>query len=107
MYRNPDRAVLLDNLFRLRIVAGRYDEAATALEEWRTIWMAGGDTTARAAALNLQYEIYLRAKQGQAGKAGGVRGVAAGSTPLAIPGESDSLPLVILGEMRCRRAKPS
>ena len=62
-YRNPNRAVLLDNLFRLRLVAGRYAEAAAALAEWRTATTARGDTSSRARALNTQYEIYLRAKQ--------------------------------------------
>ena len=62
-YRNPNRAALLDNLFRLRLVAGRYDEAAAALAEWRTATTARGDTSSRARALNAQYEIYLRAKQ--------------------------------------------
>ena len=61
-YRNDDRAVLLDNLFRLRIVAGRYNDAAAALAEWRALWNTR-DSTARGRARNAQYEIYVKAKQ--------------------------------------------
>lgn len=66
-YQNPDPVRRLDNLFRLHILAGRFDEAAAALREWRTHWMvAAGDSSPRTRAVNAQYEIYVRSKQLQA-----------------------------------------
>jgi putative CocE/NonD family hydrolase len=61
-YHTDDRLVLLDNLFRLRLLAGRYDDAAAALGEWRGL-LTGLDTTVQGRARNVQYEIYLQAKQ--------------------------------------------
>jgi hypothetical protein len=66
VYRDTNRVVLLDNLFRLRLLAGRLAEADSTLADWRHAWAARGDTTARARAVNVQYEIYLRAKRLQA-----------------------------------------
>ena len=65
-YRDTNRVVLLDNLFRLRLLSGRLAEADSTLADWRRAWAARGDTTARAHAINVQYEIYLRAKRLQA-----------------------------------------
>ncbi|HEY8259481.1 MAG TPA: CocE/NonD family hydrolase [Gemmatimonadales bacterium] len=65
-YRDSDRAVMLDNQFRLYIVAGQYDKAAAALAEWRAAANGPDGTTASARARNVQYEIYLQAKQMQA-----------------------------------------
>lgn len=49
-----------DNLFRLEIVAGRYDDAARSLAALRA--PPGARRTAQARAVNVQYEIYVRAK---------------------------------------------
>jgi hypothetical protein len=65
-YHDTNRIVLLDNLFRLRLLSGRLAEADSTLADWRRAWAARGDTAARARAVNLQYEIYLRAKRLQA-----------------------------------------
>ena len=65
-YRDTNRVVLLDNLFRLRLLSGRLAEADSTLADWRGAWAARGDTTARARAVNVQYEIFLRAKRLQA-----------------------------------------
>lgn len=66
VYRNPDRRASLDDLFRLQSVAGRYGDASRSLAELRALRAPGGrDTTARARAANLQYEVYLRAKAEQ------------------------------------------
>ena len=60
-YTDTDRARKLDNLFRLQIVAGRYDDAVRSLRELRSIRTLS--TTARpdARAANIQYEIWARA----------------------------------------------
>jgi len=62
-YRDTNRVVLLDNLFRLRLLSGRLAEADSTLADWRRAWNARGDSTARGRAVNVQYEIYLRAKR--------------------------------------------
>ncbi len=62
-YQEEDRRTRLDSLFRLQIVAGRYDEAIeslAALRELRASTAAGATAQSRAA--NVQYEIYARAK---------------------------------------------
>ena len=69
LYRDTNRVVLLDNLFRLRLLSGRLAEADSTLAQWRGAWAARGDTTARGRAVNVQYEIYLRAKRLQADSA--------------------------------------
>ena len=66
VYRDSNRVVMLDNLFRLHLLAGRYRGAAATLADWRRAWDALGDTTARGRAVNVRYEIYLHAKQLQA-----------------------------------------
>ncbi len=53
-------AVRLEHRVRLRMVAGRYDDAADALAQWRAGWR---DTTARGRAFDLQYEIFVDAKR--------------------------------------------
>jgi uncharacterized protein len=65
-YRDTSRVVLLDNLFRLRLLSNRLAEADSTLAHWRRAWAARGDTTAHARAVSLQYEIFLRAKRLQA-----------------------------------------
>lgn len=70
VYRDSNQAVLLDNLFRLHLLSRRYADAAAALADWRRAWATRGDTTARARAVNGQYEIYLRAKRLQGDRAG-------------------------------------
>jgi len=65
-YRDTNRVVLLDNLFCLQLLSGRIPAAESTLADWRRAWAARGDTTARARAINVQYEIYLRAKRLQA-----------------------------------------
>jgi putative CocE/NonD family hydrolase len=62
-YRDTNRVVLLDNLFRLRLLSRRFAAAESTLADWRRAWSAWDDTTARARAVNVQYEIYLRAKR--------------------------------------------
>jgi len=62
-YRNTNRVVHLDNLFRLQAVSARFAAAESTLADWRRAWTARGDTTARARAVNVQYELYLRAKR--------------------------------------------
>ena len=74
LYRDSNQTVRLDNLFRLHLLARRYADAAAALSGWRRTWAARGDTTARARAVNVQYEIYLRAKQLQKDSAGAFAG---------------------------------
>lgn len=64
-YRDTNTVVMLDNQFRLYIVAGQYDKASAALTEWRAAANARG-ATAGLRARNVQYEIYLQAKQLQA-----------------------------------------
>jgi len=66
VYRDSNRVVMLDNQFRLHLLAGRYQEAAATLADWRRAWDALGDTTARGRAVNVRYEVYLRAKRLQA-----------------------------------------
>jgi uncharacterized protein len=76
-YRDTNRVVLLDNLFRLHLLSGRLAEADSTLAEWRRAWSARGDRTARARAVNVQYEIYLRAKRLQADSGGAFPGALA------------------------------
>ena len=43
-YRDTNRIVLLDNLFRLQLLSGRLAEADSTLAQWRRAWAARGDT---------------------------------------------------------------
>lgn len=60
VYKEGDRDKYLDNLFRLQIVAGRYRDALSTLASLREVLRASHPT--RAAWVNVQYEIYARAK---------------------------------------------
>ncbi|MGH7513906.1 MAG: CocE/NonD family hydrolase [Gemmatimonadales bacterium] len=70
VYTDSNQAVQQDNLFRLHLLARRYTDAAVAMANWRRAWAMHGDTTARGRAVNVQYEIYLRAKRLQGDSAG-------------------------------------
>jgi uncharacterized protein len=70
LYQDSSEAVMQDDLFHLYLLAHRYSDAAVALANWRRAWAMYGDTTARGRAVNLQYEIYLRAKRLQGDSAG-------------------------------------
>jgi putative CocE/NonD family hydrolase len=63
LYQDSSEAVMQDDLFHLYLLAHRYSDAAVALANWRRAWAMYADTTARGRAVNLQYEIYLRAKR--------------------------------------------
>src|SRR5687768_1483560 len=56
-YRDTNQARFLDNRFRLQVLTGKYEEAATTLAEARALRKARGDTTPEARALHIQYEI--------------------------------------------------
>lgn len=60
-YKDADRARMLDNLFRLQIVAGRYDDAVRSLGELRTIRTRSATAKPDAHAADIQYEIWARA----------------------------------------------
>jgi hypothetical protein len=62
-YKDEERGVYLDNLFRLQIVAGQYKDALGSLGLLRELLRA--NHPARAAWVNFQYEIYARAKAKQ------------------------------------------
>lgn len=59
-YKEGDRAKYLDNLFRLQIVTGRYDDALNSLASSRKLLAL--DHPERASWVNVQYEMYIRAK---------------------------------------------
>src|SRR3984885_5127500 len=58
-YKNDDLADYLDNLFRLQMVAGDYAQSLQSLSELR---MLRWPDPARAAWVNVQYEIFAAAK---------------------------------------------
>jgi len=60
-YKDGNRARMLDNLFRLQIVAGRYDDAIKSLTELRAIRSHGAAAKPDARAADVQYEIWARA----------------------------------------------
>ena len=62
-YRDTDRELYLDNLYRLEIVAGRYQEAGATLRTLRDLQVAMH--RAKASASSLPYEIYARARTAQ------------------------------------------
>src|SRR5690242_17326110 len=70
LYQDSSEVVEQDDLFHLYLLAHRYSDAAVALANWRRAWAMYADTTARGRAVNLQYEIYLRAKRLQGDSAG-------------------------------------
>jgi len=64
VYREPDRRVSLDNLFRLQLAAGEYDAAAKTIESRRAL--DAGDTSLVAKARHVQYSILAQAKSREA-----------------------------------------
>src|SRR5688572_6705442 len=60
-YRDTDRQRYLDNLFRLQLLTGRYEEGAGTLVEARAL-RTGSDPSPAARAVHVQYAIYARAK---------------------------------------------
>ena len=60
-YTDANRARMLDNLFRLQIVAGRYDDAVRSLTELRNIRTRSAAARPEARAADIQYEIWARA----------------------------------------------
>jgi uncharacterized protein len=63
VYKDDDRGRYLDNLFRLQTVAGQYADAAGTLLSLRAVRAASGSL--RAQALDVQYEISIRAEAAQ------------------------------------------
>jgi hypothetical protein len=59
IYKDEDRGKYLDNLFRLQIMAGRYEDAVHAISSLREVLRAANPP--RGAWVNVQYEIYARA----------------------------------------------
>lgn len=70
LYQDQSPAVMQENLLHLYLLAHRYADAQVAMANWRRAWAMYADTTARGRAVNLQYEIYLRAKRLQGDSAG-------------------------------------
>ncbi|HEY0511794.1 MAG TPA: CocE/NonD family hydrolase [Thermoanaerobaculia bacterium] len=63
VYRNDDRRSYLDDLFRLRIVAGQYAEASATLASLRAL--PPGGVSRQAGATNVIYEIFATARARQ------------------------------------------
>jgi uncharacterized protein len=59
IYKDEDRGKYLDNLFRLQIMAGRYEDALHTINSLREV--LGAANPPRGAWVNVQYEIYARA----------------------------------------------
>jgi putative CocE/NonD family hydrolase len=59
IYKDEDRGKYLDNLFRLQIMAGRYQDALHTISSLREV--LGAANPLRGAWVNVQYEIYARA----------------------------------------------
>src|SRR5579864_4028226 len=59
-YKDTDREKYLDNLFRLQIVEGQYEEAIGTIGSLRNVLRTG--TPPRGAWINAQYEVYAHAK---------------------------------------------
>jgi putative CocE/NonD family hydrolase len=59
IYKDEDRSKYLDNLFRLQIMAGRYEDALHTISSLREVLRAANPP--RGAWVNVQYEIYARA----------------------------------------------
>lgn len=60
VYKEGDRVKFLDNLFRLQMVAGQYSDALNAIAALRELLRTS--QPARGPWVNVQYEIYARAK---------------------------------------------
>jgi putative CocE/NonD family hydrolase len=65
VYRDDDRRVYLDNLFRLQIVAGRSAEAGRTLASLREL--PAGDVSPQAGATRVLYGIFARAQESPGG----------------------------------------
>ncbi len=65
VYKDDDRATYLDNLFRLQMVAGRYDDGARTLDSLRAL---RANRSPRQAARDLQYLVLARTKSKEPGK---------------------------------------
>jgi uncharacterized protein len=65
-YKDEDQAKYLDNVFRLQIVAGKYEEALTSIGSLRELWKRQTVIPSRATWVNVQYEIYVQAKMAEA-----------------------------------------
>lgn len=63
VYKEGDRAKFLDNLFRLQTVAGQYDDALSSSASLRELLRTSQPP--RGAWVNVQYDIYSRAKAKQ------------------------------------------
>jgi hypothetical protein len=59
IYKDEDRGKYLDNLFRLQIMAGRYEDAVHTISSLGEVLRAANPP--RGAWVNVQYEIYARA----------------------------------------------
>lgn len=60
-YKDADRVPMLENLFRLQIVAGKYDDAVRSLTELRAIRSRAATVKPDVRAADVQYEIWARA----------------------------------------------
>jgi putative CocE/NonD family hydrolase len=60
VYREPDRRLYLDNLFRLQLASGAYDVAAKTIDSVRAL--DAGDSSLVARARHLQYAILAHAR---------------------------------------------
>lgn len=61
VYREDDRRKYLDNLFRLQIVAGQYMDANKTLMSLRAL--RASNASPQAGATDVQYEVFIRARQ--------------------------------------------
>lgn len=62
-YRDEDRATFLDNLFRVQLVNGQYEQAQRSLSELSAI--SRHEISPQVAAARVPYTIYLQAKSAQ------------------------------------------
>jgi putative CocE/NonD family hydrolase len=61
-YEEPDRSKYLDTLFRLQLVAARFDDATKTIEELRHVHIEA-DKSAQSEATDFQYEVYSQARK--------------------------------------------
>lgn len=64
VYREPDRRLFLDNLFRLQLAAGEYDAAGKTIDSLREL--DAGNSSLVARARHLQYRILAQARAREA-----------------------------------------
>jgi hypothetical protein len=62
VYKDENREKYLDNLFRLQMVAGKYQEALNTIGSLRELFAASTVIPTRAAWVNVNYEIFADAK---------------------------------------------